>query len=147
MRIKHGGVGTLLYQVWCGMKQRCFYPKHVSYACYGGRGINICSEWIDDFAVFRDWAESHGYQKGLLLDRENNDGDYTPQNCQWVTAFCSSINQRRSRLTLADAAVIKSLAALGNPTKLIAALYGVPMAKVSQIKNGHNWTEASSMFL
>ena len=147
MRIKHGGVGTLLYQVWCGMKQRCSYSKHKSFAYYGGRGIRVCSEWNEDFAVFRDWAESHGYRKGLLLDREDNDGDYTPQNCRWVTPPQSMTNTSRNRLTIADAAVIKSLAQMGNPTKLIASLYGVPMAKVSQIKNGHNWSAASSLFL
>lgn len=147
MKIKHGGVGTLLYQVWCGMKQRCSYAKHVSYANYGARGIQVCPQWLNDFAAFREWAEAHGYQQGLLLDRENNDGSYSPQNCRWVTAFRSVANRRYSRLTVADAAVIKSLTLLGNPTKLIAALYGVPMAKVSQIKNGHNWAQASTMFV
>lgn len=147
MRIKHGGVGTLLYQVWCGMKQRCSYSKHKSFAHYGGLGIRVCSEWNEDFAIFRDWAELHGYCMGLLLDREDNDGDYTPQNCRWVTPPQSMTNTSRSRLTIADAAVIKSLTQMGNPTKLIASLYGVPMAKVSQIKNGHNWSAASSLFL
>jgi hypothetical protein len=76
------------------MKQRCEYPKHRSYKNYGGRGIKVCDEWHDDFQVFHDWAIAAGYKDGLTIDRVDNDGGYTPDNCQWITA---AENARKAR--------------------------------------------------
>ena len=56
--IIHGGFGTKLYNVWRGMKKRCYNPKNKFFKDYGGRGITVCDEWRDDFAKFRDWAVS-----------------------------------------------------------------------------------------
>lgn len=81
----HGGKHTRLYSIWSDVKKRCNNPSHAAYHRYGGRGIRICDEWKDDFQTFRDWAMSHGYRDNLTLDRKDNDGDYEPSNCRWVT--------------------------------------------------------------
>ena len=73
-----------LYGVWCSMRNRCLNPGNDRFDSYGGRGITISSEW-DDYAAFRAWAIKNGYRKGLTLDRRDNDGNYEPANCRWVT--------------------------------------------------------------
>lgn len=96
--LKHGdargGIGgkTRLYNVWKGMWQRCSDPSHVGWKLYGGRGITICQGWTD-FSAFRTWAESSGYAHGLTIDRRDSDGDYSPDNCEWITR---SENGRRA---------------------------------------------------
>ena len=74
-----------LYNIWKEIKQRCFNPNHKEYKYYGGRGITICEEWKDNPKAFIEWGLSHGYKKGLSIDRIDNDGNYEPSNCQFLT--------------------------------------------------------------
>lgn len=75
---------SLLFTIWNNMRLRCEYASHPSYYRYGGRGIKVCSEWQDWF-IFKEWALTHGYEKGLSIDRIDIDKGYTPSNCRWVT--------------------------------------------------------------
>lgn len=95
VRTKHHGKGTRLYRIWTGMKDRCLNPNSKYWRRYGGRGITICKEWVEDFAVFRDWALSHGYEKHLTIDRKDNDGPYSPGNCQWLTLLDNATKGNR----------------------------------------------------
>ncbi len=92
----HGLIGTRLYDIWSKLKGRVLNPKHKQYNDYGGRGITICDEWKNDFKSFYDWAISNGYEenKGLSIDRIDNDGNYCPENCRWTTSIIQSRNQR-----------------------------------------------------
>jgi hypothetical protein len=91
----HGLGSTRLSTIWREIKRRTLNPKHKRYIDYGGRGITICEEWLD-IQNFYDWALSNGYEenKGLSIDRIDNDGGYCPENCRWTTKTIQSRNQR-----------------------------------------------------
>lgn len=67
------------------MKDRCCNPKNRAYKWYGNRGIRVCDKWKTSVSAFVRWALRHGYQVGLTIDRMDNDKDYSPSNCQWIT--------------------------------------------------------------
>lgn len=81
----HGMSNTSLYGKWLGMKARCYNTNSDRYAAYGGRGITVCDEWLNDFMPFHDFAYANGYSKGLTIDRIDEDGDYSPSNCQFIS--------------------------------------------------------------
>ncbi|NSW82555.1 MAG: hypothetical protein HPY90_04640 [Syntrophothermus sp.] len=94
----HGLKRHRLYRIWSKMKERCNNPRSKFYELYGGRGIKVCEEWANDFQAFYDWAMANGYREGLTIDRKNNDGDYEPENCRWVTRKIQNNNVRRNVL-------------------------------------------------
>ena len=81
----HNLTNSSLYTTWESMKKRCYCKKHNGYKNYGGKGVTICEEWKNDFRKFYDWALANGYSKGLTIDRINPNGNYEPDNCQWLT--------------------------------------------------------------
>lgn len=85
-----------LRNVWTGMMVRCGHHKGAStrtLANYAGRGITVCEEWRH-FKPFEEWALANGYRKGLQLDRIDNNGNYCPENCRFVTRSQNSRNRR-----------------------------------------------------
>lgn len=91
-KAKHGMSHSRVYRCWQDMKDRCNNPHNVSYARYGGRGITVCEEW-QEFVPFWEWAVNNGYDDALTIDRIDNDGNYTPENCKWSTQREQSINK------------------------------------------------------
>jgi hypothetical protein len=75
------------------MRQRCNNPRCKEYRNYGARGISICKEW-DEFIGFYNWAMANGYKEDLTLDRIDNDGNYEPNNCRWVSMEVQENNKR-----------------------------------------------------
>lgn len=96
---KHGMSHTRIYNIWAGMKSRCCNPKDTSYYLYGARGITVCTEWLNDFQAFYEWALENGYADNLTIDRIDVNGNYEPSNCRWATAKEQRENQRQYEIT------------------------------------------------
>ena len=92
-----------LSRVHFNMKSRCYDKRNKNYAQYGGRGIKVCSEWLDakdghdNFVI---WALANGYQEGLTIDRIDVNGDYCPDNCRWATMNIQAFNRRNKESKL-----------------------------------------------
>ena len=84
-----------LYSAWSSMKKRCDNPKSFNYQNYGGRGIAVYPAWKNDPMQFIEWGIANGWQRGLQLDRIDNDGHYEPSNCRFVTAKANANNRIR----------------------------------------------------
>ena len=93
----HGLSDTRLYGIWQGMKERCLKEYSPAYKWYGGRGITICQEWLDDFYNFYNWAIANGYKENLSIDRINVDGNYEPSNCKWIPLEEQALNTRTTK--------------------------------------------------
>lgn len=91
---KHGGTNERLYSVWCNMKRRCYNRNDAEYHNYGGRGIIVCDDWRDDYALFRDWAMLSGYEETLSIDRIDPDKNYCPENCRWIPLNEQALTRR-----------------------------------------------------
>ena len=90
----HGKSHTRLYKIWIGMKKRCYNPRSNAYERYGGRGIGIYQEWLNDFMSFYNWSMENGYNDNLSIDRIDVNGNYEPSNCRWATIDEQSSNKR-----------------------------------------------------
>jgi len=110
-RRKKGDSYTRLYKIWTGVKNRCFNSNNQAYSNYGGRGITVCPEWTDKengYISFRDWSLNNGYQENLVIDRINNNGNYEPSNCRWLTVL-ESLRNKTNTINMEIANEIRTL--------------------------------------
>ena len=82
---RHGGAGTRLWNIYSGIKSRCYNLNDTAYKYYGKKNVTMCPEWLNDFCTFRDWSIVHGYTNDSAIHRKNSGGNYDLMNCQWLT--------------------------------------------------------------
>lgn len=92
----HGGYNTRIYSIWNGMRFRCYNKISEAYENYGGRGITMCKEWLEDFLVFKEWALNNNYSDKLSIERIDVNGNYCPENCKWIPLKEQSRNKRNN---------------------------------------------------
>lgn len=99
--IKHGGSRTRLYRIWSNMKNRVLSTSEKS-KYYFEKGISICDDWKNSFESFKYWALQNGYNEELTLDRIDNNGNYCPENCRWVSMKVQANNRSNNIIVHAD---------------------------------------------
>ena len=93
-----------LKQTWNGMLHRCHKPSPSQYKDgtvyhYYLKGVSVCDEWRSDFEAFYSWALLNGYMPGLTIDRIDPDGDYSPENCRFLTKRENSLRARKNAVS------------------------------------------------
>ena len=98
-KTKHGECRSEMYQRWCGMKSRCYNKNDKRYDDWGGRGITVCDEWVDNYQEFEKWSRANGGLDGkkLQIDRIENNKGYSPSNCRYISNQLNSRNKRVRR--------------------------------------------------
>lgn len=146
---KHGSVRNPEYQVWTCLKKRCLNPTNSAYHNYGGRGITVCPEWVEDFGAFLAHVGPRPTPQHTI-HRIDNDKGYWPGNVRWATKKEQAANQRPRRPGSAQHGEERYNAKL-NETKVLeilssplgyerlAAQYGVSMGTIRNIRKGKRW--------
>ncbi len=129
-----------LLDVYYDIIKRCYNTASVSYSRYGGRGIRMCAEWLNDRQAFFDWCKANGHRPGLQIDRIDNDGDYSPENCRFVTR---SENQHNTSQTKLTEEIVNQIRANNISRKYtqqqLAKQLGISQALISQIVKNKAW--------
>lgn len=149
---KHGLSTSRLYNIYRSMKKRCTLPSCDSYYQYGGRGISICEEWLDTkygFINFSNWAFSNGYieqddtvehRDKLSLERKDVNGNYSPDNCEWIPLWKQGLNRRNSRKLVIGGTEYQSAK--------VAHIIGCNPQKILDCKHNKKecWSDAAVIF-
>ena len=122
-----------LYEVWTGIKMRCYNVNNCGYKNYGGRGITMCDEWKNDFKAFVDWAIENGWRKGLFIDKDIK-GDskiYSPETCSIVTR---AENNRKRRMVKLNWDAVNDILSSANTAKELAEKYNCSISSINSVK-------------
>lgn len=132
-----------LYQIWRGMKGRCYYLKNDSYKWYGGAGVTVCDLWKKSYVSFKNWCLTNGWQRGMQVDKDIIPKRlgipallYSPEMCSIVTATDNKRQSSRVKLTvnLANEIRISEL-----PPHEISAKFNIHKSSIWRIKNNKSW--------
>lgn len=139
-RYAHGLCKHPLYFVLMTIKDRCSNPNNSDYHRYGGRGIKLCPEW-EAPAAFVAWGQANGWKPGLTVDRKDNDGDYTPDNCCFVSNQINCQHNSNVKINLETARQIKQALRTEGP-RAVARRLGISHWIVGDISRGKTWRNA-----
>lgn len=132
-RKTHGKRNTTEFNIWIGIKQRCTNSNNRMYPRYGGRGIKICDRWVNSF---EDFLKDMGCRPSLShsIDRIDNDGDYSPENCRWAIHVTQANNTSTNHM-IEHNGETKSIADWARET-------GIPANRIqSRISRGWNFLD------
>lgn len=125
-------IQPMFYSQWQGMKSRCYNPNNKHFKNYGGRGIKVCDRWMQDYQAFE--TDMGPRPAGFTLDRIDNDGDYTPNNCRWADRRTQQRNLRKTKFVEIDGKRYKAVE--------LADVAGVKMeAIVSRVSRGMSYED------
>ena len=119
INLKHGMSNSRLYKIWVGIKSRCYNKNVPAYKDYGGRGIFVCQSWAENFGEFEKWSFEHGYSDDLEVDRIDNNGPYSPQNCRWVSRKENCRNRRNNYQVEVNGTTYQSVAEAAERLKIL----------------------------
>lgn len=132
-----------LYQIWADMIARCNNPNIACWKYYGGKGVEVCAEWMK-FANFKAWAETTGYSNDLTIDRIDSDGNYEPSNCRWITMYENQMrgfekvsnNYRKTGRWLSNEQILYILQHRDVPAKELAKQFNKCQQTIYNVWNG-----------
>lgn len=137
---KYLGLGSLhpFVMVWRNFHSRCYNPNNNRYHTYGARGITVSENWQVFSRFYQDMYGS--WRPGLQLDRINNDGSYSAENCRWVTPAENSRNRTTTKLSAEQASEIRAK----NPRSMadqaeLAAKFGVSTRMIRYVRDRKAW--------
>ena len=136
-RLKHGGVGTRIYEAWHSMKRRANGTSN-QYSRLIYKHVDLCEEW-EDFTAFRSWAMANGYTDELSLDRIDNSKGYNQENCRWATYEEQAQNRTTGKLKAEDVIEIRTRHAEGETMVSIAKDYNTCASTINKVVKGLRW--------
>lgn len=137
---KHLMTNARIYHVYQSMKGRCYNPNNIDYKNYGGRGIKVCDEWLNNSTSFIEWAYKTGYDESAkygtcTLDRIDVNGDYCPENCRWADSITQARNKKDT--------IFMNYKGEKIPVQKVAELTGIKASTlVYRIKHGYSDEDA-----
>ena len=137
-RESHSMSNTRIYSIWNSMKYRCFNKNSKPYHRYGGRGITVCDKWKNSFIAFYEDMGPKPFPKAEI-DRIDNNGDYEPGNCRWVTPAVNVRNSSKAKLTRNDVDKIKLEYSKDLTIKELSRRYHISNSVIWRIVKNKSW--------
>lgn len=138
----HAGSGSVTYESWAHMIQRCTNPRNRAWPPYGGRGITVCEAWRSYSSFLLDMGRRPA--GGYSLDRIDVNGNYEPENCRWANENTQQRNRRNTKLSPEKVVAIRKLYRKGIYQQEIASRFGVNQSAISKIVRGDLWPDLDS---